>query len=323
MHRFAAAVAIAESCAFVSSNTLVKALAGALPAAEIGLFRAVGGLLLLAVVWPRLRSLTKIPDPLWHLLRGLSGAGTILCFMYAMTVLPFALAVTVYYARVLLMIPLAKLLLEERPAPGAWGAAVIGIVGVAVALTPSLAFSGNGLGAAAIIGAALLSSFSQIAVTRLTRSNVPGSIVGVFACVAVGVLLPTAWFHWIPPSLEDWPVLAAIALTGVLAQWLAAHAYRLAGASFAAPFSYLEIPMAAAIGYLFWDEGVDYLQLVGGLIVIGSTAYIMLAASSSNQVPAQGRDVSAGLSTRASQQNVMTAPSDAAGLALVPKCPLG
>lgn len=273
----AAGVAILASAAFVASNTLVKVMgSGGIPSSEIGWFRSAGGLLFLALAWRSIWPLDRLADPWGHVGRGVLGALTILCLMHAFVTLPFAVAITIYYARVLLMIPLARVLLGEEARPGVWGVAIVGLAGVAVALIPSAELPDRWTGIAAIILAAILSAGSQVMVTRLTRTNRPETIVGVFAVISTLMLAFPAAAVWVPPSEpEHWSMLLGVSALAVAAQWLVTVAYREGGAGFVAPFSYLEIPMAAVIGFLLASEVPQSSELVGGAIVIVATGYLM------------------------------------------------
>lgn len=271
----AALWAIVASAAFQGSNALVKAVGTALPSAEVGLFRAAGGVLLLALAARELAALRRLPDPGWHAVRGLLGALTLACLMHAFTTLPLALATTIYYARVLVMLPLARVMLGERASPSLWAAAVAGFAGLAIAVLPTLHTQPElGSGLAAILVATLASAGSQVAVTRLTRTNPPSAIVGVFAVVTMLALSLPASAVWQTPTASEALLLLGIGLAGAGAQVAVTRAYALAGAGFVAPFSYLEIPIAAAIGFVMAAELPTPHQAAGSLLVIAAAIYV-------------------------------------------------
>lgn len=276
-----AGVAVLASAAFVGSSALVKFIgAGGYPSPEIAWFRGAGGLVFLVMGWRAIWPLDRLADPWGHLARGVLGALTILCLMHAVVALPLALVFTIYYARVLLMIPLAGALLGEIARPGVWMAAVTGLVGVAVALLPSLDAPERWTGVAAVVLAALFSAGSQVMVTRLTRTNPPETIVGVFAVVATIMLAFPAVPVWVSPSEPiEWLALVGVSALAVAAQWLVTLAYGAAGAGFVAPFSYLEIPMGAVVGFLLAREVPGWWEMGGGGLVICATAYLTWRSS--------------------------------------------
>lgn len=275
---FAAALwALASSLLFVAANAMVKAIGTALPSAEVSLFRAAGGLLLLVLAWRELHNLRRLADPKWHLIRSTLGAVTMVCLMHAFATLPMALATSLYYARVLLMIPLAGLLLGERSGWDLWAAAIIGFIGVGIATGPIFDAATLSTGVVALLIAIVASSGSQVAVTRLTRSNPPSVIVSVFALVALAILTIPAASSWISPAPGEVAILIGLGLAGAMAQYAVTRAYALAGASRIAPISYVEIPLAAAIGWIMAREIPTAHQAIGAGLVVASTAYVSLA----------------------------------------------
>lgn len=271
--------AILASLSFQISNALVKAVGTALPSPEVALFRAAGGVLLVLVAWRELSALRRLSDPWMHAVRGGLGVLTLLCLMHAFSTLPLALVTAVYYGRVLLMIPLASVTLGERSRPALWLAAAMGFAGVAVAVLPSLQEPELGSGVIALLIATAASAGSQVAVTRLTRSNPPSVIVAVFCAVSMLALTPATAAVWTPPSFAEAALLVGIGLAGAGAQYAVTRAYALAGASYVAPFSYLEIPVAAVIGFAMAGEVPTVQQAVGCLLVVAATVFVTSATA--------------------------------------------
>lgn len=266
--------ALASSVLFTAANALVKAIGPALPATEVGLFRALGGLLLIAVAWREFRTLRRLADARLHAVRGALGAVTIVALMHAFATLPMAVTTTVYYARVILMIPLAHLFLGERVGGGHWAAAILGLFGAAVTLGSTLSVAEFSSGIAALLIATVASAGSQVAATRLTRTNPPAVIVTVFGLVTVAVLALPAAASWVAPSTTGIAILAALGLAGASAQYAVTRAYALGGASRVAPISYIEIPLAVAIGWVMAAELPSVHQICGALIIVAATSYV-------------------------------------------------
>lgn len=266
--------ALTSSVLFTVANALVKWIGPALPATEISLFRALGGLLLIAVAWTEFRTLRRLADARMHLVRGALGAVTIVALMHAFATLPMAVTTTVYYGRVVLMIPLAHLFLGERMGRGLWAAAIIGLFGAAITLGATLSVGHFSTGVAALLVATITSAGSQVAATRLTRTNPPAVIVCVFGIVTLTVLSLPAAASWVAPSAIGILILAALGLTGAAAQYAVTRAYALAGAGRIAPISYVEIPLAAAIGWIMASELPSLRQVCGALIIVAATAYV-------------------------------------------------
>lgn len=272
---------------FQAAGLVTKQLGAAVPPIETATIRTAAAVLLIGAAWGAWHSLR---DPWIHVVRAALGAFGILCLTHAYGTLPLALATAVFYSRVLLMIPLAHVFLRERAGRDLWAAALVGFAGIVVALWPKLAAPEVSLGVLSIVGAAVASSGSQTAVKRLTATNPPALIVaanGVLGCAMLGaaILVLLGLSATVLPELPAEQVLVlpraweaaglvGIGLLSATSQYCMARSYRLAPASFIAPISYLEIPVAAAIGYAVASEVPSAHTVVGSVIIIGATAYV-------------------------------------------------
>jgi drug/metabolite transporter (DMT)-like permease len=72
----------------------------------------------------------------------------------------------------------------------------------------------------------------------------------------------------------NWAIMLSMGLTGVVGHLLQAQAYRLAAASLLAPFMYLQIIAASALGWLVWGEFPDRLSWFGIGLICASGAGI-------------------------------------------------
>ena len=85
------------------------------------------------------------------------------------------------------------------------------------------------------------------------------------------VFLLRAW-EW--PSSSDWPFFIFIGILSSAVGYCSSQAYRLASASFVAPFEYVALPLAALWGWLIFGELPDYWASIGMLIIVGSGLYV-------------------------------------------------
>lgn len=262
--------ALGSCLLFQSSAAAVKMIGPTLPSAEVAFFRSAAGLVCLVAVWRTVAQLRHVPDPGWHAVRCGLGAVALICFMEAVTTLPLVLIAVVLYARTLLVVPLAQVLLQERATPAVWTAALVGLAGVAVSLWPSLRQPELGWGIAALLGALIASSGSQVAVARLARTTPPEVTIGIYAVAAVVVLGVPAATVWHTPTPGQAGLLLLVGLGGIGAQWAVAHAYRLAGAGRIAPLAYCEIPIAAGLDWLLTSTVPSAHQVGGGLLIIAA-----------------------------------------------------
>lgn len=266
--------AIAAGVVFQGAAALTKAIGAALPALETSFIRGAAGLLFLGGALYALRDVRRLRDPGIHLVRGVLGAVALFSLMYSYTALPLALVAVVLYARVLLMIPIARLFLGEAASPGLWAAAVIGFAGVVVALSPALRAPELNMGVPAILLAALASSGSQVAVRRLTETNPVSVIIAVYALVTTIVLAVPAAVVWKAPTAWEAAALLGVGLCGAGAQYCMGRAYAVGPVAVVSPVSYVEVLIAAAIGYAMAGEVPSLHLVAGAVLILGATAYI-------------------------------------------------
>jgi len=278
-----AAWAIASAAGFAASTAAAKFLGVRLPAAELALFRAAVALVLViaifreAVAWRRARHLG------WFVVRCGAGILALVSFMYAVTVLPIALASLIFFTRVLMLPPTARALLGERLDPRVLIAVLVGFGGIVFALWPVLVIKGDFLGALAAVTAAAASAVSQTAVRRLAHDNPESLIVAIYSVAAVVTLIPIASVQWVTPPLSDLPILLILGAAAALAQYTAVSAFRRAPAGFLAPFDFLTVPMTAVLGLTLFGESLSSNDWIGAALVVISSAYVLAFAAGADR----------------------------------------
>lgn len=267
--------AAGSALAFAAGSAAAKFLGQKLPPAELAFVRAAFGVLFLIGAWRVVMDIRAVKEPGWYALR--CGLGIIAAYgiMYAFTSgAPLGLVSLIFFSRVLLLPMTARLLLGERSGLAVWGAVGIGFLGAAVSIWPALAMPEMRLGIVAALVAAVASAGSQTAVRRLSLSNPPGLIVLIYSASVVLAFAPAAAVQWVTPPAADWPVLAALGLFGVLAQYTAARAFRQATVGFLAPLDFLTVPFAALLGYGLFNEVPSAWTVAGSVMVVTGTAII-------------------------------------------------
>jgi drug/metabolite transporter (DMT)-like permease len=82
---------------------------------------------------------------------------------------------------------------------------------------------------------------------------------------------------WRPLAPADTALLCLVGLFGTMGTWLMIEAYKRAEASALAPFPYLRLIFAAMVGTLVFGEPVLSATVVGAVLIIASTLYLVLA----------------------------------------------
>jgi drug/metabolite transporter (DMT)-like permease len=234
----------------------------------IGLLFAIG----IATQAGGVRTL-KTLRPGGHALRSLFNIGTMLTFYYALRMLPLADTMAITYAGPLFMTILSVLLLREKVGPRRWGAVLIGFLGVLVILQPS----GTGFNWAAVLA---LSSAFLYALTLITSRQLSGteSSHTILFYYSVGVLIVTGatmpWL-WVTPSWNDLWVFLLVGVSGSIGQFCLNQAFRYSEVSLLAPIDYTGLVWATLFGWALWNQLPSLTVIIGSLIVVGSTLYIV------------------------------------------------
>jgi drug/metabolite transporter (DMT)-like permease len=209
-----------------------------------------------------------------HLLRGAIGIAMLALFAYGVKTLSLAEAYTIYFIGPILITALSAPVLGERVNAARWLAIAVGMAGVLVVLRPS------GVGFLTVGGLAVLASAVGYAVSAVTgrvlaRSDRPEHMVfWVMAMMAAGATLLAAP-SWMPLEARHLPVLAALAVSGFLAQLAITEAFSHGEASVVAPFEYTALAFGMAIDWLIWKTLPDGFTLLGAAIIIGSGLYLI------------------------------------------------
>ncbi len=121
------------------------------------------------------------------------------------------------------------------------------------------------------MGAAL----AQVFIRKLTKTETTSSIVFWFSVTASGLSLLTIYWGWVVPTPKEAALLILAGFIGGVGQILLTSSYRLADASFVAPFEYSSMLFSIAIGFAFFDEVPTLTTLVGAAVVIAAGIMII------------------------------------------------
>lgn len=261
-------------------DALVKWLAASYPTVQIMFFRSLCALppILLMVLRGagtvgNALVMLRTRQPWGHGLRSVFGCGAMLLFFYSYKFLPLAEVTAIAFAAPIFIACLSVWLLRERVGLHRWSAIVVGFLGMLVIVRP-----GAGLlesAALIVVAATLFYALAIIQIRKLSRSE-PSTTIAfwftAFCTVITGLALP---FFWLTPDLTDLLLLVAVGLIGGAAQLCMTRAYGLAPAAVVAPFDYVHLLWAVAIGWYVWGDFPDLVTWIGSAIVIASGLYIL------------------------------------------------
>jgi drug/metabolite transporter (DMT)-like permease len=194
----------------------------------------------------------------------------------ALSVLNFATAATITYANALFMTALAVPLLGEKVGLTRWVAVVIGFLGVVLIVGPER----DTFSPAALLPLLAALMYALAGVTaRMMDDEVPTGLINLYATgmAMVCTLLMALFTGGFSPlqSTADLGWLGAMGVFGGTAVLFLILAYRMTEQSNLAPFSYFGIPIAFALGYLFFDEA-PFDELFPGALLIATGGLLIV-----------------------------------------------
>ncbi len=262
---------------FAIMDAIMKALSARYGALQVACLRSLSSLVCLAPVLLSRRSRSELhPERLlWLLLRGVLGITMLTSFVYGVRHLTLSQTYSLYLTAPLLMTVLSVPFFEERVPGRRWVAILVGLCGVLVILQPwedgALAL----LPAGAVLLATFCYALSALMVRSLSRTNSRVSLVFWYLLlVALGSAALTGR-EWSPIGVQDWWLIGALGLTGMLGQlWLTA-AFSAAPPSVVGPFEYTALVWAFGIDRIVWSTSPSLHLLLGALIVVGTGIFVI------------------------------------------------
>jgi drug/metabolite transporter (DMT)-like permease len=273
--RFALLIALAGFCSLSVGDAVVKSMAVDWPAPAVSALRycfgAVG--LGLYVALSHGRSGFVMPRPGLQLGRGGAVALATLCFFLGVMAMPLADATAIQFTSPILTALLAPLVLGERTHRTTWVATLLAFAGVLVVLRPNL--MEIGLAAFFPVGAAFGMSWLMM-LNRMTAGVAPVMVMQFLLAVVAAPLLVAAAlaFHSAGypigrPTVEVVAKCLAVAIFATLGHTLIFAAVARASASVVAPMTYVQLLVAAGLGWLWFGDSPDLATFAGAALIIG------------------------------------------------------
>lgn len=275
---------------FSMNDVAIKFLSGGYALHQVVLIRSVIGLLIIVFVIAPLTSgwaVARTRKLKMHMLRGLCVVLANMTFFLGLAAMPFADAVAIFFISPLVITLFSVLFLGEVVGPRRWVAIAVGFIGVLVMMRPGT----QAFQVASFLP--LVAAFCYAGIHIITR-RIGGTesaatmafyiqimfiIVSVLFGLVVGdgrfgdlsdpslAFLLRAW-RWPVPS--DYPIFLVIGVGIAVAGYLISQAYRVAEASYVAPFEYLALPMSVIWGMTVFDEFPDGWDYFGMVLILGA-----------------------------------------------------
>lgn len=272
-HTRAALLMLGSTIFFALMAVTIRLASQTLPTYETAFFRNFFGLLallpLLQRSWPGVLKTRQLPR---YLLRSAIGMVSMLCGFWAIGHLPLAQAISLSYSTPLFVTIAAVLFLQEKVRLRRWSAVILGFIGVLVIVRPgSASFSAGTLVA---LSAAVLSGIVAIQIKQLSRVDSADTIVLYTYLFWVPLSLVPALLVWQWPQGIAWLWAVGAGVLGTGGQLLWTRALKLGDVSALTPISFMQLPIVALAGWLWFDEDVGRWTVAGAAIIFAANAYI-------------------------------------------------
>ena len=258
---------------FTAMGGLVKDLGQRYSPFQVALFRCLFGfVVLLPLILPHGIQAFRTRHLTMHISRALIGVCAMGCMFYGLANLALADVTAIGFGLPLFLIVMAVMFLGEKVRWRRWTATVVGFIGVVIMLRP-----GQGAietPALVVIAGTMLISVAATLVKILTRTESTLSSLAWFGVVSSTAIAVPAIVVWQPPNALDWLMLILVGVLGAGGQACVVRAYTVGEATAVAPFDYIKMIYAVAVGIVIFGEWPDEWTLTGALIIVGSTLYI-------------------------------------------------
>lgn len=302
------ALCASVSVIFFSINDVaIKFLSGGYALHQVVLIRSIIGLLIIvAIIAPMTTgwAIARTKKLKMHMLRGLCVVFANMTFFLGLAAMPLADAVAIFFISPLVITLFSVLFLGEVVGPRRWAAIGVGFAGVLVMMRPGTqAFQ---LASLLPLAAAFCYAGIHIITRRIGGTESAATmafyiqIMFIVVGISFGLIVGDGRFGdqsdpslaflfraWSWPVRADYPVFVIIGIGIAVAGYLISQAYRVAEASYVAPFEYLALPMSVVFGMLIFHEypgGWDYF---GMALILGAGLFTIWREAQTKPVALQ------------------------------------
>ena len=191
------------------------------------------------------------------------------CFMFTgLAYLQFAENISIYMVGPVITTILAILILKEKISFTQIFVVIIGLIGALIIVSPN-----KGAFNYAVIFpflAALCFAFFTISTKFLNTSDSNQTTLLFTAITGTILSLPFIIYFWKWPNLNDAILMFCLGFLATAGHFLFIEALKVINASFAAPFVYLTVLLAAFWGYILYDEIPSQSTFIGAFLIITS-----------------------------------------------------
>ena len=250
------------------SDVLFKILTSSLPITQIASIRFLfGGI----VLWPVLssRRISLKGNHVWALvLRGLFGTASFFCLLKSMSLIPFSLAMVLFYTYPIFVALFSDVLLGEAVGKKDLFLIGIGLIGTYILINPgSHSFSAGHLYGLLASG---LGAMAMVMIRKARETNGALIIYFYFCLVGGSISVPFLLQNFKTPDLLQWALLFILAGALLVAQVAMNQGFKYCKAAEGSLFLTLELIFAGIAGILIFKDPVTPHFGLGALLIVSS-----------------------------------------------------
>ena len=268
---------------FLMNDSLVKYVSESLPAPQLIFLRGLMSslaLLVLALAFRQLppwRETMSLVSQKWVLIRSVLDGTASLVYLTAMFNMPLANATAINMSTPLLIALLSALLLQHHVSWRQWLIIGLGFMGVLMVVQPQA--DGFNHWAWVALAGTLCHALRDMSV-RFIPDHIPSSMV-TFSTAFTATIMAGVWAlfsSWQTVTLSMWLLMAAAGVFLNIGYFLLITATRDADMTVIAPFRYMGLLTAVALGFVVWGD-IPNLMAWAGMILLVAAGLIMIRIS--------------------------------------------
>ena len=265
------------SATFPIMGTTVKYLTSELHPFQIAFFRCFFGFMIIIplIIKKNPSKILNTKRYPMHILRGLLGVGAMMAGFTALSMLPLATAVTLGFTRILFLVPLAMLLLGEKPGFLRIFLILLGFLGVIIMIDPSNDNNITYFSASLALLGAFLVSCVKLSVKSLSSSESTLTIQFYYGIISTTALIIPCYLFWTNLNYFQILLMFFAAIVGTIAQMLTIWGLKLGSTTVVMPADYTRLIFAGIYGFILFNE-IPYLnEIIGSFVIIITTMIIL------------------------------------------------
>lgn len=233
---------------------------------QILFFRSAIGLLIISYLlhrsgWHQIQS-TALPT---HFFRNLAHYGGQYGWFYGLAFIPLAEVFAIEFTVPVWTAILAALILGERLTVPRMIAIGMGLTGMLIILRPG--FEVIAPAALAVLAGAFCYAIAYIKTKQLAHIDTPLCILFYMTVIQLPLGLVPSLLDWQTPSIEAWPWILVVGVTALSAHYCITRAMQLVDATVVVPMDFLRLPLIAVVGFILYDETMEWTILFGALVM--------------------------------------------------------